>query len=195
MRFLKYDEHGAYHYKQYLSGSKYKKHADRIKDWVKEKKILDIGAGDGLITYLLGAAGIDNEPKAVEIAKILGVNVQLGDAYNLPFKDNEFEAILMADVIEHLDDPRTALKEAARVAPVLYITTPPRGMVKDKYHVREWTPEELPEYMKKRGWLLDGEIEVVPEEKNMYARFTRIEKDIQKNTFSLKDCKKATFSW
>ena len=195
MKFLKYQENGGYHYKQYLDGGKFRKHADRIKNWVKEKNILDVGAGDGTITYMLRAKGIDNEMSALAIAKAIGVDVQFGDAYAIPYPDNSFDAILMADVIEHLEDPLKALTEAARVAPVLYITTPPKGMVKDKYHVREWTPDEFPAYMRKRGWELDGEIEVVPEEKNMYARFTRIDTKIPKNTFSLKDCKKATFSW
>ena len=176
MKFLKYQENGGYHYKQYLDGGKFRKHADRIKNWIKEKNILDVGAGDGTITYMLRAKGIDNEMSALAIAKAIGVDVQFGDAYAIPYPDNSFDAILMADVIEHLEDPLKALTEAARVAPVLYITTPPKGMVKDKYHVREWTPDEFPAYMRKRGWELDGEIEVVPEEKNMYARFTRIDK-------------------
>lgn len=174
IKFDKYEQHGPYHWRQYVGNTKFRKHADRIKKMVKEKKVLDVGAGDGAITYMIGATGIDNEPKAVELANVMRVNVQHGDAYNIPFKDNEFEAVLMADVIEHLRDPLKALTEASRVAPVLYITTPPKGMVSDKYHVREWTPEEFPEYMRKRGWQIDGELEVIPEEKNMYARFTRI---------------------
>lgn len=173
MKFTKYEEKGAYHWRQYLGKTKYRKHADRIKKWVKEKKVLDVGAGDGVITYLLGAEGIDNEPKAVELAGILGINVKQGDAYNLPYKDDEFEAVVMADVIEHFDEPEKALREARRVAPVLYVTTPERGMVNDKFHVQEWLRGELPEFMEKNGYELDGEVLVVPEEKNMYARFVR----------------------
>ena len=171
--FTKYDKHGAYHWDQYAKGGKYKKHADRIKDWIKEKKVLDIGAGDGLITSLIGASGIDNEKKAVELANGKGVNVDLGNAYKLPFANNSFDAILMADVIEHFGEPERALKEAFRVAPVLYITTPEKGMVNDPYHIQEWKRDELPKFMKKHGFLLDGEVLVVPEEKNMYARFVR----------------------
>lgn len=185
MKFKKYEEQGAYHYKQYLRGDKYRKHADRIKKWVKEKKVLDVGAGDGLITFLVGAVGIDNEPSAVKLSKALGINVKQGDAYNLPYEDNSFEAVLMADVLEHFDDPVKALAEARRVAPVIYITTPERGMVKDKYHIKEWLRDELPVFMEENGFKLDGEVLVVPEEKNMYARFVRTDELSSEDTLSI----------
>ena len=178
IRFTKYDKHGAYHWKQYEQGGKYKKHADRIKDWIKEEKVLDVGAGDGLITSLIGAIGIDNEETAVRLANEKGVNVDLGNAYKLPFADDSFEAVLMADVIEHFGEPERALKEAHRVAPVIYITTPERGMVKDPFHVQEWLRGELVEFMANNGYELDGEVLVVPEEKNMYARFVREKKSL-----------------
>lgn len=185
MRFTKYEDRGAYHWKDYLRGTKYKKHADRIKKWVTEKKVLDVGAGDGLITFLVGATGIDNEPKAIELAQALGIDVQQGDAYSLPYKDDEFEAVLMADVLEHFDEPEKALAEARRVAPVLYITTPERGMVNDKFHVREWLRGELPIFMEENGYTLDGEVLVVPEEKNMYARFIRSDTPKTSETLSI----------
>lgn len=170
IKFTKYDN-GAYHWRQYVRGDKYRAHADLIKKWVKEKKILDVGAGDGLLTYLLGAQGIDNEPKAIEIATALGVNVVLGSAYDLSFGDDSFEAVTMFDVIEHLGRPEQALAEARRVAPVLYISTPERGMVNDKFHVKEWTRDEFPIFMEENGWF--GTMTVVPEHKVMYGRFNR----------------------
>lgn len=173
MRFTKYDTQGAYHWRQYARGTKYKRHVDFIRKWVKEKSILDVGAGDGLITYLLRAEGIEYEDTAVKIAETLGVNVIKGDAYNLPYGDDSFEAVTMIDVIEHFEDAPLALKEASRVAKTLYIATPERGMVNDPFHVQEWLRDELPDYMKLHGWELDGEVTVTPEHKSMYARFNR----------------------
>jgi len=173
INFTKYEKQGAYHWRQYARGTKYKKHVDYIRKWVTEKKVLDVGAGDGLITYLLGAEGIEYEDKAVEIAKAIGVNVIKGDAYNLPYADDSFDAITMIDVIEHFEDASLALKEASRVAKTLYIATPERGMVNDPFHVQEWLREELPVYMQSRGWELMGEVVVIPEHKSMYAKFTR----------------------
>jgi len=171
MRFTKYQKHKAYHWRQYVRGDKYKHHADFVKTWVKEKNVLDIGAGDGLITYLLRAKGIEYEQEAVDIAQAIGVDVVQGDAYDLPYDDDSFDAVTMIDVLEHFDDPERAIQEAQRVAPVLYIATPERGMVNDPFHVQEWRRDELPLFMQEHGWTLDGDVIVKPEHKCMYARF------------------------
>ena len=176
--FNKYAEKGAYHWDQYAQkGYKYQVHADRVKDWVKEVKVLDIGAGDGLITFLLGAQGIEYEDVAVKLAQAKGANVIQGDAYHLPFEDNSFEAVTMIDVLEHFDEPKKALAEARRMAPVLYVNTPPKkddGTLTDKYHITEWSPTGLVKIVEEVGYVLDGCVTVYPKEKLMYARFTRI---------------------
>ena len=173
MRFTKYDTKGAYHWRDYVRGRKYRKHADYIRKWVTEQNILDVGAGDGLITYLLRAQGIEYEEKAVAIAQAIGVDVEQGNAYELPYEDNSFDAVTMCDVLEHFEYPNMALSEAARVAPVLYITTPERGMVNDPFHVQEWTAPELETFMRDNGWYLTGDINVNYETKSMYGRFER----------------------
>jgi 2-polyprenyl-3-methyl-5-hydroxy-6-metoxy-1,4-benzoquinol methylase len=170
LNFNKYRDQGGYHWRQYVRGTKYRTHANFIKRWVKEKNILDVGAGDGVITYLLRAHGIECEPEAIAIAKAVGVDVVFGDAYNL---SGSYDAVTMCDVLEHFEYPEKALQQVAKVAPVLYITTPERGMVRDPYHVREWTREELPLYMKENGWTLTGELIVNHETKSMYGRFVR----------------------
>lgn len=172
--FTKYDK-GPYHWKQYSDvNNKYHAHANRVRDWVAEKNVLDVGAGDGLITHLLGARGIEYEAEGVRLAQEKGVDVIQGDAYNLPFPDNSFEAVTMIDVIEHLDDPLKALKEARRVAPVLYINTPPKkddGTLTDKFHVQEFSPIGLTNLVESVGYKLCGIIMVYPHEKMMYAKF------------------------
>lgn len=174
MRFTKYEKYGAYHWKQYADGTKYKAHADRIKEWVKEKNVLDIGAGDGLITSLVGAVGIEYEISGVVLAKEKGANVIQGDAYDLPYASNSFDAAMMIDVIEHFDDPIAALKEAKRIAPVLYVNTPPKkddGTLTDKFHVQEWSPAGLVKLVESVGYKLDGPVLCYPKEKMMYAKF------------------------
>lgn len=175
--FTKYEKFGAYHWKQYEQGGKYKAHADRIKEWVKEENVLDIGAGDGLITSLMGAKGIEYEVEGVRLAQEKGVDVIQGDAYRLPFEDDSFEAVTMIDVLEHLELPAAALIEARRVAPVLYVNTPPKkddGTLTDRFHVQEWSPAGLCAVVEAEGYQLDGPVIVYPKEKMMYARFTRV---------------------
>lgn len=176
MRFTKYEKYKDYHWKQYAEGGKYTKHANRVKEWVKEKKVLDIGAGDGLITHLLGAKGIEYEEEGVRLAQEKGVDVIQGDAYNLPFDDNSFEAVTMIDVLEHFSEPLKALAEARRVAPVLYINTPPKkddGTLTDPFHYQEWSPAGLVNIVESAGYKIDGFVSVYPKEKMMYARFVR----------------------
>lgn len=179
IRFTKYEKFGAYHWEQYRTLKKYKDHADRVQQWIKEKSILDVGAGDGLITSMLGegAVGIEYEESGVKLAVEKGINVIQGDAYSLPFEDNTFEAVTMIDVLEHFDDPQKALREARRVAPILYVNTPPKkddGTLTDKFHIQEWSPVGLMNVVEKEGYVLDGAITVYPKEKMMYAKFIRI---------------------
>lgn len=175
MYFSKYRDRGDYHWREYADvKNKYRTHADRVKDWVREKKVLDVGAGDGLITHLLNAKGIEYEAEGVRLAQEKGVDVIQGDAYALPFEDNSFEAVTMIDVIEHLEDPLKALREARRVAPVLYVNTPPKkddGTLTDKFHVQEFSPMGLVKLVEEAGYKLDGPVIVYPKEKMMYAKF------------------------
>lgn len=176
MQFTKYEKQGAYHWRDYVRGTKYKKHVDFIKQWVTEKKLLDVGAGDGLITYLLRAEGIDNEPSAIAIADLIGVGVSHGNAYKLDYSDNSFDAVLMIDVLEHFETPEIALREARRVAPILYIATPerqPEKAVRDRFHVQEWTRNELVNFMQKNKYYLTGPMHFADEGGTMYGRFTR----------------------
>jgi ubiquinone/menaquinone biosynthesis C-methylase UbiE len=178
--FDKYLRAGAYHWAQYSAGTKYRRHADRVAEWIKEKVVLDIGAGDGKITSMLGpyCVGIDNEPEGVKLAQEHGVNVILGDAYNLPYRDGEFESVLMADVLEHFEFPEKALAEARRVLQqYIYITTPPKrpdGKLSDRYHWIEWSPEELKALVEAQGFELIGGILSIPSEKVMYGRFRKV---------------------
>jgi len=183
MRFSKYEKFGAYHWRQYDQNTKYRRHADRVVKWIEEDMILDIGAGDGKITSLLAEAGkkaygIDNEPDAVVLAQEKGANVAQMDAYSIPYPDGTFEAALMADVLEHFERPLEALREARRViSGSLYISTPPKrsdGKLTDRYHYREYTPDELKAEVEAVGFELVGEILVIAEEKTMYARFRKV---------------------
>ena len=154
MIFNKYKERGAYHWDLYGTDPVYTSHVDKVCKWVKPGLILDIGAGDGLITYMLGVHGIDDNKVAVQLAQERGANVTIGSAYNLSGKYN---AVLMLDVLEHLERPTDALDEARSVlmrGGLLYIVTPPakKGGVHDKYHYAEYTEFELKKLLRKSGF-------------------------------------------
>jgi ubiquinone/menaquinone biosynthesis C-methylase UbiE len=113
--FNKYKIYGAYHWKWYKSKPNYTNYINYVMKWIKEKNVLDIGAGDGLLVYLLKIKGIDNEPEAIRVGKRRGAEVILGDAYDLPFKNEEFDSVFMGNTLEHFTSPQKAIKEARRV--------------------------------------------------------------------------------
>jgi ubiquinone/menaquinone biosynthesis C-methylase UbiE len=155
--------------------TKYHRHANRVKAWVTEKEVLDVGAGDGKITSLLNAVGIYNDETAVRLANEKGVKVVLGSAYSLPFANNEFEAVFMGDTLEHCEYYLAALCEARRVlSKYLYLVVPEKGTNNDPYHYQEWTAQELSAVVPPVGFKLVDEILEVSKDKRLYAKFEKI---------------------
>jgi 2-polyprenyl-3-methyl-5-hydroxy-6-metoxy-1,4-benzoquinol methylase len=176
MEFKKYKQKKDYHWRMYDDpNTKYRRHADRVKEWVKEKIVLDIGCGDGKITDMLGAYGIDNDEEGIRLAQEKGVRCEVENAYNTHFDNSQFTSVFMGDVLEHMEFPEKCLQEARRILrDYLYVVTPIPGMQNDPFHYFEPTPEELKDLVEKQGFVLEGEILVVPKDKRMYGKFKKI---------------------
>lgn len=174
--FTKYSKMGAYHWQQYQDfNTKYHRHADRVKEWIKEESVLDIGCGDGKITSMLNATGIDNDAEGIKLAQEHGVNAFLGDAYKLPFGAETFESVFIGDVLEHMERPLQILKEVYRVCrKYLYVAVPIPGMQKDPFHINEPNAQELKLLVETAGFKLEGEILEVRMDKRYYAKFLKI---------------------
>jgi len=89
------------------------------------EKVLEIGCGTGHFSAFfkeLGAqvTGLDTSPEMLKVAKDLHsdlkVKFDVGRAYKLPFADKTFDLVAMITVLEFIDDPKQALKEAFRVS-------------------------------------------------------------------------------
>jgi SAM-dependent methyltransferase len=86
----------------------------------KDYKVLDIGcATGGFLDYLdskgfKNLSGIDPIVKYVYRAKSKH-NIKIGSAESIPFKDKTFNLVVMDQVMEHLADPKQAIKEVKRV--------------------------------------------------------------------------------
>ncbi len=98
----------------------------------RKPRVADIGCGCGRMLELLSqeyeAVGVDASPIAVEFCRKRGVNVVQGalpDA--VPLDQQSFDAVLMLDVLEHLDDDVACARSVARLlAPggTLLLTVP-----------------------------------------------------------------------
>lgn len=76
--------------------------------------VLDIGCGNGRHMIFPTSVGLDNDPRAVAMARDHGP-VVLGDAHHLPFR-NVFEIALLWGVLNFVDDPNRVYQEANRVS-------------------------------------------------------------------------------
>ncbi len=99
-------------------------HIDWIIKTLNPASVLDIGCSAGASVELfqqrgIDACGIDISQIAIEKGKRHGrKNLYCGCATQLPFEDGEFDAVVSADVFEHLapEDGPKACAEACRVA-------------------------------------------------------------------------------
>jgi methionine biosynthesis protein MetW len=87
-----------------------------------DSRVLDIGCGDGGTAGVWAAkegcayVGVDVSANAVRDARARGLDARLiEDAAALPFEDDDFDAVVCIDVLEHLFDPLAAVRESARV--------------------------------------------------------------------------------
>ncbi len=89
-------------------------------------KILDIGCADGMFTNVIvknskGAhvLGIDVLKSSVDWAnrhwKSKRVRFRKGNAHQLNFKDNSFDAVFALEVLEHVTEPTKVFREVKRV--------------------------------------------------------------------------------
>ncbi len=165
--FNKYELHGAYHWEQCSPRernfnpplvARYGVVVREVEVRAPIDSVLDIGCGDG---YLMAQVspfanevhGVDPEEQAVDLAKeMLGGDsksrVVLGNCYDLPYPDEAFDVVLLADVIEHLKDDDACLREIRRVlrrTGTLVVTTPQwrSDRVWDERHEREYQSSEL----------------------------------------------------
>lgn len=83
-------------------------------------KVADLGCGCGRMLQLLSqryeAVGVDASPLAVEFAKKRNVKVVQGRLPDdVPLAPGTFDAVLMLDVLEHLDDDVASAAAAAKM--------------------------------------------------------------------------------
>lgn len=86
------------------------------------RRLLDVGCNEGRNLALFArsgfrAEGVEPNPAAWEVTQRLGLTARLGNLDDLP-GDDPFDVIVMANVLEHVQDPAASLAQArARLRP------------------------------------------------------------------------------
>ncbi len=134
---------------------------------VGPKRVLEVGCGEGrLATHLLAQGPaperfVATDVALVELAPDADPRIEFGVAsvYELPYEDDAFDLVVCCEVLEHLERPRQALCEIARVAQRAVLLSTPReplwralNMARGKYwtelgntpgHINHWSRREL----------------------------------------------------
>jgi SAM-dependent methyltransferase len=91
---------------------------------LEASSLLDAGCGEGETLARLGGdlpprvAAIDLDPAAAAFTatRVPAAEVLTGSIGELPYADDSFDLVLCLEVLEHIEDPATALADLARVA-------------------------------------------------------------------------------
>jgi 2-polyprenyl-3-methyl-5-hydroxy-6-metoxy-1,4-benzoquinol methylase len=168
--FDKYARKGAYHWRDYHGGllrlnaytrARYDAVVRALRDHGigRGARVLDLGCGDGALAGVLvrrlgvRVCGVDTEPLAIALARAefarraLSGDFHLAQGYDIGV-DEQFDAVVCSDVLEHVQAPESMLNEirrALRAQGVAVLTTPIRFTERplDPQHVQEWFPSEF----------------------------------------------------
>ncbi|MFQ5856389.1 MAG: class I SAM-dependent methyltransferase [Anaerolineae bacterium] len=160
--FTKYREWGAYHWRELyahpLHGWPYTRSRIEwvVRQCVGSRTVLEIGCGDGALLGRLAKAGkavvgVDADETGLRLAREMFERHGLkGDFYAdlARVEGSKFDAVILAEVIEHLENPDGVLAGAARRLSAggrLVLTTPIRLLERspDAHHVHEFWPGEV----------------------------------------------------
>lgn len=104
-------------------------------------RVLDVGSADGFTSHVIHAAGhevvaCDVSPTRIErVRRLYDIEGIVCDGANLPFDDEEFDTVVLGEILEHLDNPGPVLAEAARVAKERVVISIPLNGWADPTHL------------------------------------------------------------
>lgn len=119
------------------------------------QQVLEVGCSAGhLVRRMLDAGhavlGFDTNAEHVRLARERnpGAALWVGSADEGPWPCDDVDAVVMVEVLEHVDDDGTALAEAARVLRPggrLVLTVPHRGLFAflDPFNLKTWVERDL----------------------------------------------------
>ena len=134
-----YSKESGYHCKLVKNLEKIKRYdkkfikiIDTLNNFKATGNLLDVGCANGEFLFLakkygFNAYGVEANTYTANIATSNGLNVFNGTLEEAKFKDNYFSVIYLGDIIEHVVDPVSLLRECKRILKkegIIIISTP-----------------------------------------------------------------------
>jgi len=143
-----------------------------VSQHVKGRAILDATCGTGYCSTMLAhdprsfVIGFDISLEALaEAQQHLGRGrILQADCHELSFRSSSFDTVVSLETIEHLRQPERFLNEICRIlkpSGIFVVSTPnrfftsPDGIIKNPFHLREYSPEEFLDLLKKHFHQVD----------------------------------------
>ncbi len=142
--------------------------------------LCEVGCGEGFVLRDLSdhgclrgisVVGLDIDAEALQLAssRVPAVTFQKASAYQLPFHDKQFKCVMMLEILEHLEYPEKALREATRISDYLILSVPwePffrmanflrgknwRRLGNDEGHINFWGKKAFKQFVRPWGEIL-----------------------------------------
>lgn len=130
-------------------------------------EILNVGAATGRSSEILASFGEVtsleyDEPSYTFCRDVLKLNIDQGSITELPYSDHSFDCVCAFDVIEHVEDDKTAIKELFRVCKPggkIFVTVPAFMSLWSNHdlvnhHVRRYEKKQLLEMFVPMGGVM-----------------------------------------
>jgi len=118
-----------------------------IRKYESDTSLLDIGCAQGFFLYSASKAGFAtkgvelSQDAAEYVKKEFGLDVEIGPFEKLQFPENYFDVVTLWQVLEHLPQPLTVLKEVHRILKpggLIAVSTPDIGGIPAKILRKKW---------------------------------------------------------
>jgi SAM-dependent methyltransferase len=143
---------------------------------IKVKSAVEIGCGTGAVLQFLHSMHFAEDYACIDVAfsavrfvrqscKDFVQRAFVGLAGALPVQDAAFDVAILTHVVEHLDDPVPAIREASRVARYVVVEVPtekvlsnmirtrvlqhPYASIEGAGHVQFWSPKSIVAFLEK----------------------------------------------